>query len=141
MQQSPHHLVKKQINAQDFKFKLSYLKKKKKTTLKTQKLLKTKLPILQSLSPPLLFTFIARVSLNLFSLVTINNQPHCSSLHPTKLFAPNFHYQLFFFFFRDNYNMLLTPQFKPFPPKPPSTLCMRRCQFNYKAFGHFQLFI
>ena len=41
----------------------------------------------------------------------------------------------FFFFFWNNYNMLLTPQLEPFSPKSPSTLCMRRCQFNYKAFG------
>ena len=37
---------------------------------------------------------------------------------------------------KDNYNMLLTPQLEPFPSlEPPSTLCMRRCQFSYKIFG------
>ena len=40
------------------------------------------------------------------------------------------------FFFRNNYNMLLTLQFKPFPPRSPSTLYMGRCQFRYKAFGN-----
>ena len=45
----------------------------------------------------------------------------------------------FFFFLRDNYNMLLTPQLEPFPPKSPSTLYMGRCQFSYKAFGLFSV--
>ena len=40
----------------------------------------------------------------------------------------------FFFFLENNYNMLLAPQFEPFP-RPPSTLCMGRYQFSYKAFG------
>ena len=42
----------------------------------------------------------------------------------------------FFFFLRNNYNILLTLQFEPFPPRLPSTLCMGRCQFNYKSFGN-----
>ena len=37
------------------------------------------------------------------------------------------------FFLRNNYNMLLTRNSNIFSPKPPSTLCMGRCQFNYKA--------
>ena len=41
----------------------------------------------------------------------------------------------FFFFLKNNYNMLLTPQFEPGPPRPPSTLYMGRCQFSYKVFG------
>ena len=40
----------------------------------------------------------------------------------------------FSFFLKNNYNMLLTPHFEPFP-RPPSTLCMGRYQFRYKAFG------
>ena len=28
------------------------------------------------------------------------------------------------FFLRDNYNILLTPYLEPFPPRPPSILCM-----------------
>ena len=35
--------------------------------------------------------------------------------------------RFFFFFFINNYNMLLTTQLDPFPPKPPSTLYMRIC--------------
>ena len=42
---------------------------------------------------------------------------------------------IFFFFLRNNYNLLLTPQLKTFSPKSPSTLYMERCQFSYKAFG------
>ena len=45
----------------------------------------------------------------------------------------------FFFFWGNNYNMLLTPQLEPFPPRPPSTLCTGRRQFSYKAFGLFDL--
>ena len=53
------------------------------------------------------------------------------------------HYQstniiLSIFFFKDNYNMLLISQLELFPPKPPSTLCMERCQFSYKAFVSFK---
>ena len=40
-----------------------------------------------------------------------------------------------FFFFRDNYNTLLIPQLEPFLFRPLSTLCIERCQFNYKVFG------
>ena len=41
-----------------------------------------------------------------------------------------------YFFFRDNYNMLLKfRNSNPFFSKSPNTLYMERCQFSYKAFG------
>ena len=40
-----------------------------------------------------------------------------------------------FFIFRDNYNTLLIPQLEPFLFRPLNTLCIERCQFNYKVFG------
>ena len=39
------------------------------------------------------------------------------------------------FFFRDNYNFLLTSQFESFLSRLPNTLCMEMCQCNYKTFG------
>jgi len=45
--------------------------------------------------------------------------------------------EFFFLFLRNNYNMLLTSQFKSFLPRPPSTLYIERYKFSYKAFGRF----
>ena len=56
----------------------------------------------------------------------------------SQLFIKDF---FLFLFLKNNYNMLLTPQLEPFPPRPPSTLCMRRCQFSYKTFGVFMRII
>ena len=38
-----------------------------------------------------------------------------------------------------NYNIVLILQLELFPPRPPSTLCMERCQFNYKALDTWHL--
>ena len=46
----------------------------------------------------------------------------------------------FFFFLRNNYTILLTPQFEFLPPRPPNTLCMRKYQFSYKAFSILLLY-
>ena len=45
------------------------------------------------------------------------------------------HIIVFFFFLRNNYNMLLISQFEPFLLRPPNTLCMEICQFSYNNFG------
>lgn len=57
------------------------------------------------------------------------------SLGPRVSFIAPF---FFCFFFGDNYKMLLIPQLEYFPPlNPPNILCMKKCQFNYKAFDNF----
>ena len=43
------------------------------------------------------------------------------------------------FFFRNNYNMLLTPQFEPFFSNLSSTLYTEKCQSSYETFSSFVL--
>ena len=44
------------------------------------------------------------------------------------------------FFLKDNYNMLLIPQFEHFLPLTPNHFVHGRCQFKYRAFGNFNAF-